>query len=308
MLRFLTSLIVSFSITTYCDAAEIVCITRPDGTELYSYVSFPPSESYPIALVIQGSEKESVLPLHIQFADAVTEFGAGLVTLEKHGMYPSGYIDTFQYDLTNCPEYRITDHKTYIQSLREGLLPGWNGQLIVVGASEGGAIASSVAAKTAETVAAVFYSTGGGLSVREQLRLATRKYYEKRKTPNFIIKATVAVAENQLDEMMGDPTPYKHFLGYTYKWWEGYAAQIGEIRENIFHLNCPIFYVHGVDDEMIPVESADILVREFNSTGRDNLTYLRLDGYPHDLRQPPVDIVVETTNWLRSIGLTPKPS
>lgn len=301
MYKCVFTLLLLINVSLHGLLVESSALLRTDGSELNTYFTKPEQDSFPIVLAVQGSECESVLPLHKQFAPLVTNIGAGIISLEKQGILPNNKIIQQEYDQTNCSSHRIQDHLILVQQLRNGLIPGWNGQLILVGGSEGGAVASAIAARCPETVASVFYSTGGGMGVREQLRLATRRYFEKKRAPNFVIKAGLAMADAQLDEIMANPTHKKMFLGYTYKWWHDYALQLEMIMSDMLSLSSPIFYVHGTDDELIPIESADRLAAEFERQGKTNLKYVRLPGYPHDLRRPPIDIFSETANWLSNI-------
>jgi hypothetical protein len=80
--------------------------------------------------------------------------------------------------------------------------------------------------------------------------------------------------------MILDPTSEKQFLGNTYKWWASFlTAEEGAMP--LSQQSLPICLVHGVEDVQIPVQSADLAAEMLSKT--NVLTYLRLEGYGHDL-------------------------
>ena len=59
----------------------------------------------------------------------------------------------------------------------------------------------------------------------------------------------------------------------------------------------PIYLVHGIEDNEVPILSADLAAEALAETNA--LTYLRLEGHGHDLNH--VNIQSAACNWLRSI-------
>ena len=62
-------------------------------------------------------------------------------------------------------------------------------------------------------------------------------------------------------------------------------------------LSFPIYLVHGVDDNKIPILSADLVAEALIETNA--LTYLRLEGHGHDLNH--ANIQCAACEWLRSL-------
>lgn len=273
-------------------------LLREDGSELRGYIVTPEIASFPIALLIQGSQCESAAQMHRDYQESAIRFGAGLITLEKQGVYGPNLIEMKEYNRTNCSAHRIKDHMMLIQSLREGLIPHWNGKLIVIGGSEGGSVGCAIASSCPEVIAAALYSTGGGMASHDEITLAFRKHLEKEGYSSASIRMQMAFFEQQLATMVANPTHESHFYDYTYKWWACYLSAKRSLLAEILSINCPLLYVHGVEDDLIPVESADLAVDEYHRIGKKRLTYLRLEGYGHDVRLPPFDIFGETWNWL----------
>ena len=102
----------------------------------------------------------------------------------------------------------------------------------------------------------------------------------------------------QLDTMMTNPTPDEHFLGNTYKWWASFL-DTEEVAAPLNQQSLPICLVHGVDDRQIPVLSADRASENLAKTNA--LTYLRLEGYGHDLDT--ADVQDAACRWLNAVLL-----
>lgn len=104
--------------------------------------------------------------------------------------------------------------------------------------------------------------------------------------------------DEQMDAMMLDPTPEKQFLGNTYKWWASFLSSEGVVM-SLGEQSLPICLIHGVEDGQVPVFSADLLAEGLAKTNM--LTYLRLEGYGHDLST--VEVRDAACQWLGSVLL-----
>jgi pimeloyl-ACP methyl ester carboxylesterase len=270
--------------------------------EIHGYFSLPKNkESYPIVIAVQNSIRESILPFLHHFKEIADELEVALIGIEKEGIIGPDQIDERIYDLANFREKRIDDHIALIDEIRMGLFEGWNGEIIFLGGSEGGFIAIQLAAITPETEAAMIFSAGGGLSAREEAILGAEKYLKSMGTPSFVIPTLVTSFKSQLDKMVANPTPFEYFYDYTYLWWASHLSAPSTL-EAALNIQCPILYVHGTEDEIIPIESADTFVDTFQQMGKTNLTYLRLEGFTHDLLRHDLQAVQDTTDlWLKSL-------
>lgn len=274
-------------------------LRRPDGSFLKGYFTPPMEENFPIALMIQGAPCNSISKFHEDFKEKITAMGMGLLSLEKRGVTAQA-IDQEEYNRFNCMENRIADHLLGIQNLREGFIPGWTGQLIIMGGSEGGMIGGTLAARIPETTALLLFSTGGGWKRRIEMRWALQRHLEKEGVSQKDIKRYLAWIEHKFDEMLFDPSPKKQFLGYTYKWWASHL-KFNRLPEDLLSLQCPIYYVHGTEDELIPIESADYLAEQFKLRGKTNLLYRRLDGDMHSLSKASESVFTEALQWISQI-------
>lgn len=284
-----------------CSAYEVEKIqtTRPDGSPLNAYYT-PPLEKdqkFPLCIIIHGSQCESILNWHHDFVDLTIGYGAGLITLEKQGIFGPDLIDYFEFNQTNCLDHRLDDHLFVVDLLRNGLIPNWNGKFIIIGGSEGARIAAALASQTPEVAATCLYTAGGGMTTPEEIKLVVSRYLRDRE---FVSEQEIVEYIQSLDEqflvMYADPDPEKIFLTYTHKWWVSHLRRHSVL--DMLRIKSPIFYAHGTDDEVIPIESADRVAEIFKEEGRTNFTFHRVDGCGHDMRLFPPSIIIEMMQML----------
>ena len=261
---------------------------REDGSNVIGYFNAPEGlEQYPIAIVCQSSDKRSILRLQREFAPALNSLGIALASIEKRGIYAPGDIDNAEYNENCCYEGRLNDHLELVESIENGLFPGWDGRFVLVGGcSEGGLIASAIAANTPATEAVVLCGTGGGLSYRDEMLKMSRWSWTSNSgwgcIRKLIVLLTIGDFEDRLDLACESPTTTEFLFENTHKWWASYLKKHG--LDDILKIKCPVFYIHGVADDMVPIESADIVAKKFKELGRDDFSYLRLEGCGHNPR------------------------
>ena len=296
-------LLVFLPVLSFADTIEKFELNRPDGSVLTGYYSPPYNKTkpFPIAIIIHGSQCESISVWHEDFKSLVVDFGAALITIEKQGIYSPTNVDLYEYDLTNDFEHRLVDHLFLIDKLREGLIPGWNGRMIMIGGSEGGRIAAALSAQTPEVKGTILFTSGGGYNSIEELRIAFIKYLKSHGELDDEIEETLLFLDNQICDMISDPTPGKHFMSYTYKWWAAHLTR--DVIGDLIKIDHPIYYAHGTADTVVPIESADKVIEIFEELGKTNMTYRRVDGYDHDMRTFPFWVTLEMMELLESLRL-----
>jgi alpha-beta hydrolase superfamily lysophospholipase len=260
---------------------------------LEGYFSPPITTEAPIIFAIQGSSCESTLQWHQSLSDQASALGLGVIALEKQGISKAG-IDLFAYSQTNCLQNRLEDYVVCLENAHL-ICPGWEGKPIFWGESEGGMLAAALAAQTQQTAAVLLFGTGGGMKPREEVKWALRHRLEKHGAAQDEIDQYMSFLDEQMDAMMLDPTPEKQFLGNTYKWWASFLAA-EEAATPLDQQSLPICLVHGVEDSQIPVLSADLAAESLAKTNA--LTYLRLEGYGHDLDAS--NVQAAACKWLSS--------
>ncbi len=283
-----------------CHGAERFELLREDKSTLIGYFDPPAiSKTFPIAIALQGSPCESALDLHRQFAEQVNGLGMGLITLEKQGIYGPDCIDETEYNKTNCRPHRIQDYLSLIQKLNEGFIPGWDGRIALMGGSEGGAVTACLAHQVPNLIAAIIFSSGGGIPCLEEVKVVVNRYtmgegYSPEEAQTFH-----EFVNSKLEEIFRDPTWEKKFLDYTHKWW---AYHLGRHDiDDLLKIECPLYYSHSVDDDRVPIESADVVAEKFQEKGKTNLTYRRICGYGHDIRKSCDDLIQDACFWLGKV-------
>lgn len=229
-------------------------------------------------------------------------YEVGFITLEKHGVYSIDEVNLDEYDLTNSREYRIHDHLHFVKQLREGLIQGWNGQLVVAGGSEGGMIAAAITARCPEVVATMILSSGGGMTTAEEIALALRRHLENQCESPEELHHYEELLQLKFVEMLQDPSPYKHFLGYTYKWWACHLKY--RTIDDLLQIECPLYYAHGTEDEVIPIESADLAVDILRESGKTNFVYRRIEECNHQVHLTHMHVFDEAFEWLSNLLIT----
>lgn len=274
-------------------------LQRQDGSILEGYFSPPSSENLPIVVAIQGSSSESVLPWHASISDQVSLFGFGVISLEKQGISQGG-MDVFTYHQTNCLQQREDDYALCLKNISL-IYPDWEGKMIFWGASEGGMIAAHLAGGTENTAALALFGAGGGMTPREEVLWTIQHRLQEQRAMQEEVDEYMHFLDQQMDLMLSDPTPEKQFLGNTYKWWASFLSA-EQAATLLSQRAIPICLVHGVEDIQIPVQSADLTADVLSKTNA--LTYLRLEGYGHDLDTLPVQEAV--CRWLSAVLLGQK--
>lgn len=285
------------------DAAEMqpFSLLRQNGTVLEGYFLPPDNASSPIVFAMQGSSIESAFQLHADLSTHMNSFGLGLIVLEKQGISRDG-VNLLEYRRTNCLENRLEDYVFCLKNM-DMINPGWKGKVIFWGDSEGGMLAGNLAAQVPETAAVLLFATGGGMKPREEVKWTISHNLEKRGVLQDEIGEYTAFLDEQMDAMMLDPTPEKQFLGNTYKWWASLLAAEG-VAKPLNQQSLPIYLVHGVEDNKIPICSADRAAEGLKEANA--LTYLRLEGYGHDLGT--ADVQDAACRWLVSVLFGQEPS
>ena len=220
--------------------------------------------------------------------------GLGLITLEKQGI-SQNTINIFEYHQTNSLQKRLQDYLFCLENISL-INPQWAGKIIFWGESEGGILATNLAAQTPLTAAVLLFAVGGGMKHRDEVKWELYHRLEQQQATQEEIDSYMGFLEKQMQIMILEPTPDKQFLGNTYKWWASFL-NAEEGVEPLDQLSLPICLVHGVEDVQVPVESADLAAAMLSKT--NTLTYLRLQGYGHNLDSPAIDNLVY--QWLKSL-------
>lgn len=274
-------------------------LMREDGSVLEGYFSRPENLTSPIVFAIQGSSSESAFQWCLDLSEQTNLLGLGLIVLEKQGI-SKDRINVSEYHATNCLQKRLEDYIFCLKNLHI-MNPGWAGKLIFLGESEGGILAANLANQTAETAAVLLFATGGGMKPREEVKWAIQRRLQEHEATQDEIDRYMASVDETMDAMVLNPTSDQSYLGNTYKWWASLLTE-NEIALTLNKHSCPIYFVHGVNDNTIPIQSADIAAGILQTN--NYFSYLRLEKFGHNLDHP--NIKAAAFQWLQSALLGQK--
>ena len=243
-------------------------------------------EAYPLVVYLDGSDCRSVTNV-VAYAEPLLELGMAIVLPEKRGVHvdDDGVRCSSEFLHTNDRAQRVASAVSVVEHLRVHLAR-WDGRVVVLGASEGGAIAAAVALALPKTVAVVSLA-GGGMSQADELRLLDPR----------------AALDAKFEEIRRDPTPDKTWLGpsNTYKRWASYLDYTP--ASDFARLDVPVFVAHGERDRSVPIASSIALEARFKIDGKTNLVLRRYPSLDHHWRDElgrshAREVVADVTTWL----------
>lgn len=276
---------------------------RPDGSTIHWFLDLPdaPESKVGLVVIMQGSGCEPVAKsksLALTRA-AFPEFAT--VTADKYGIDPDA--DFEGKDNTSCPQryhekstssQRVADYQQILNSL--SLAQWWNGQLILVGGSEGGDIAARLAAQS-RSDAVVLISTGGGTTFGELVRASLIEEMERQSVP----PSQWLDIDGMFARARANPESTEVEAGYSYRYW---ADSIDlKTVDDMLKTAAPILLIQGTDDTSTPLYTARTAVDTFIKEKRCNLTYWEKTGYNHSMVDPDgnnrlQEVLTQASSWV----------
>lgn len=273
--------------------AASFALERPDGTRISYYVERrSANRREPVLLMLQGLGCDSVAQ-NERVRWMAPQLGPrhALLTIDKYGV-------TSASDAANCStdywrgntlQQRVLDALHVIADLRRQRW--WNGELVLFGGSEGGAVAAMAAPLIPETSAVIVYSSGIGLPLGDMIRQA-------------IPPAMRSEAEKIFSEARRNPTGEQRWAGASYRWWAGSFDLVP--ARSLLQTPAPVLLIHGTRDESAPLSSARAARDLVLSGGKTNFLYREYDGYDHFMTDASgVDrrthVLGEAARWLREL-------
>jgi dipeptidyl aminopeptidase/acylaminoacyl peptidase len=255
-------------------------IRRNDGSDLIYYTLNPSGKSFPVVLYLDGSSCASVYSM-IPYVTPFLEAGYGMLTLEKKGIESrdTGTPCSKEYLESNDRYQRVNDALLLLSETKR-LFPNWDGRTIIMGASEGGAIAPEIAYRYPQSSAVVSLA-GGGMSQSWELKKLNEKELLAAEASTDTIRVKLRKLDEKFDEIRKSTASTKTWYGdnNTYKRWDSYLWS--DALAFFSKLVIPVYVAHGTGDKNAPVESADSIRDRFASLGKHNLTYKRYEGLDH---------------------------
>lgn len=276
-----------------------------DGVPIYYYLTIPSKSTFPLVILVQGSTCESGLQVFDKLNAAKYVEKVATLIVEKPGVEKDTKECPQLYLKHNSIDYRVKSYLKAIEALKSKL-KGWNHEILWIGGSEGGVVASLAAAKTSETKALSILVTGGGMSMAEDILLLTEKQMKQAKAPQAAIDAQLTKTKAKFEEIRKNPTWEKEWMSdnksarNTYKWWSSILDV--KLSDALLSLGKPIYMVHGDSDTSTPVESADQLAQLFKNSKKTNLVYKKYVGMGHDFKnnqgQLQQEVIDSAMEWL----------
>jgi alpha-beta hydrolase superfamily lysophospholipase len=240
--------------------------------------------------MLQGSGCESVaLNERIPWMAARLAPSHALLTIEKYGVLPHTDGETCSADHLrgNTLSQRVLDLLQVVSALRAETW--WNGELVLFGGSEGGAVAAMAAPLLAETRAVIVWSSGIGLPVGEMIR-------------SVLPPQMAEEAANVFAEARRNPTGERQWGGTSYRWWAD-AVDLVPARA-LSRTRVPILLIHGTRDQSAPIASARAARDLVRAADAPDFTYREYEGYDHFMVDAAgvdhrAEVVAEAAAWLR---------
>lgn len=159
-------------------ARQTHVLERADGTQITFHVDRHAKAARQSALLLlQGSGCEPVAAnTRVTSVAPVLAPEHAVITVEKYGVHSASARQNLvdgcspDYWAGNTLDQRVIDAAQVVARLRQERW--WNGNLVIFGGSEGGAVAAMLAPIVPETQAVLVFSSGIGVPVGELIRAA----------------------------------------------------------------------------------------------------------------------------------------
>ena len=260
---------------------------RADGTIVKGYFdcAYEKVES-PIVVFIEGSSEDTVITSHNKLAARFKSRDIGLISLEKRGI-SSKKIDQNEFRAHDCFEERLQDYVLLLTQIQEQKIPGCSSRIVLLAGSEGGKIAPRLSLQFPTIVQGiVLIGSGGGLDFCEEMKFQSEQLIKQMgtfKRFSYKLRATMFPKEIEqfYDKMLSNPESLEMCGPKTWKWFASYLRY--DLLSDLLQVEAPIYMIHGKQDIMVPIESADRLQSAFDQAGKTNLEYARYDDLGHAL-------------------------
>jgi len=279
-------------------------VRADDGWELATYQLVGPGDLgagdrvRASVFYVQGSSDSSVLRMIGQLAGFVM-MNMRVVLVERRGVLPDGRVDEEAARRYETKERRVGDMTAVMQAYLAGSAPG--APVILVGGSEGGDVAASVAVAEPRVTHLALLGTGGGLTQADELRHLVRAH------GGYLGIGDAGELDGKLAEIRARPGSDEMWLGHPFRRWSSYLWRAPV--EDLVRLEIPIFLAHGAKDSAVPVESARAARDALAARGKRNLRYVEYAALDHSFRDvgsgrsglPLVEL--DAVRWLAETGV-----
>lgn len=252
------------------------------------------SSTYPLVVLIGGSDCKSCYNAHLKFEKLILKNGFGVLSVEKRGI-DDIKIDEKKHCEQNTIYQRVMDIKTILNSLK---ILEWDGSIIIVGGSEGAMVGALLTAEcNAITKAAILIAGIGSYNFYKEADILIEKNCELikfGKALSIVLKVYYKLAMAFAYQF---PNSTIKLFGHTLKYWVSFESATNAIFSNLENIDTPLYLVHGKNDLMSLYESAYDLYEQFKSNGK-NIVFKTLDS-GHDLNDSIEEVICEALDWVK---------
>jgi len=287
-------------------------VQRLSDSYIDVYFNVPTKSQLPIILFCQGSGFDSNTEGFLSILRQFEEKAVGLA-IEKEGVKlgDSGDSLRIEYLENNLVNNRLNDYLRVLQYMRANA-EWWNGDLYIVGGSEGGLLAGMLACYYPDIKGVAIFSFGGGLSFGEAWPIAVGLQKEQEGAEQVEIEAETKSASDTLNLCRSNPVSHSSYSGEdnTYAWWNSIVDL--RLLNCLVDLKVPIYLAQGGEDIMSPSISAQATQEQFIDQGKTNMHYREYEGYDHGFSDSEgnshlIQVVMESIRWiLKDLDLLPK--
>lgn len=246
--------------------ARVQGVARADGSPIDVLVLRGAGRGpHPVLLYLDGSSCRSVTST-LHYLKPFQDLGLHAVAPEKRGVRPDGQPPCSAAFHASGRLERLDDVRRVLDAL-PALVPDWDGRLVILGGSEGAALAPAVAAGRTDVLGLVLLAGGGLAQGRELEILAERNRQQSQEDLRKVYTRIEA-----------DPRADRLWRGLSHYRWASWLRW--RPADEVARVQAPVLLAHGTRDAQVPIESADALAQAIQAVGGD-LTYVRMDGVDH---------------------------
>lgn len=275
---------------------------REDQVVVNGYVSYPEQEAnYPLVIFLDGSNQTSVFENHEKLAAKVNALGMGFVSLEKRGITKNS-ISKKEFEANDCFEEKYKNYSFLLSQIQQKKLFEESNGVILFGASEGGKVAPKLASNYKERLlGVVLIGSGGGMQFAEEMKFQIEQVMkDKMLISRLGYKLRKALKPHEIDAAFAKiekkPDSLEIFAHKTWKWFASYFKN--DTLDDLLNIDAPIYLLHGKEDKLVPIKSADLVVDAFAKAGKKNLHYVRVLDLGHALTGRE-DIYTDLFSWMK---------
>ncbi len=302
-LAIMRSLLVLFWLVLFSfpTVAETSRMERDDGTLIVYHVARPQNETFPLVVILQGSECLRVSDKYSELVNRLNTSGVAVLRVEKPGLGPDTPVGDCpeEYLRLNTIDRRVLDLLAVVAKLRREE-SGWDGRLGLSGGSEGAMVAALSAPLLPETVAVLLLSSGGGSNFGEEVKASIAAHMRTSGATEEQVSERMASVSREWDEIARLPISSKEWASdgklarNTYLWWS--QALPKAVYRPLLEITVPIRVYQGRADTSMPESTSQRLRQRFQEAGKSNLELVEYDGE----HVPPPEVLEKAFGWLTS--------